>query len=89
MIFNKKGKSFRRLLITAVFAVISLLSFAQGNILNGTVNSSEDGEPLIGVSIQIKGTSTGTVTDLDGKFSLKVNSENTVLIFSMIGMKTI
>ncbi|SIN83589.1 SusC/RagA family TonB-linked outer membrane protein [Algoriphagus halophilus] len=45
--------------------------------------------PLPGVSVIEKGTSNGVVTDLDGKFTLTVNSEESVLIFSFIGMQTI
>lgn len=47
--------------------------------------TDEKGEPLIGVSILIKGTSKGTVTDIDGNFKLPVNNKNAVLVFSYIG----
>jgi TonB-dependent starch-binding outer membrane protein SusC len=53
-------------------------------LVEGTV-IDENGEPLPGVSILIKGTSTGTVTDIDGKYSLEINDENAVLVFSFIG----
>lgn len=56
--------------------------------ITGTVTSSEDGIPLIGVSIIVKGTGTGTVTDLDGKFSLDLEDENSILVFSYTGFKT-
>lgn len=46
------------------------------------------GVPLIGVAVQVKGTSIGTVTDMDGKFSLDV-PENGVLVFSYIGMQAV
>jgi len=75
-------------MLTAFFAVTTLVLFAQGNVISGVVTSSENGEPLIGVSIQVKGTSGGTITDLDGKFTIKPASENAVLVFSMVGMKT-
>ncbi len=45
------------------------------------------GEPLIGVSILLKGTSNGTITDIDGKYSLKVSGANPILVFSYIGYK--
>ena len=47
----------------------------------------ETGEPLIGVSVQVQGTTTGTITDLDGKFSLNV-SANATLVVSYIGYQT-
>ncbi|WP_026210188.1 SusC/RagA family TonB-linked outer membrane protein [Flexithrix dorotheae] len=56
-------------------------------VISGTVISGEDDLPLPGVSVIIKGTSTGTTTDLDGKFSLNVE-ESSVLSFSYIGFET-
>jgi len=53
--------------------------------VNGVVSSQEDGELLPGVNILVKGTTTGTVTDMDGAYSLTVQDENAVLIFSFIG----
>jgi TonB-dependent starch-binding outer membrane protein SusC len=52
--------------------------------VKGTVKD-EAGEALIGVSVTIKGTSTGTTTDTDGKFELKVPNAKSVLVFSFIG----
>ena len=88
MTFKEQKNLFRRLMLTAFFAVSTLVLFAQSNVISGVVTSSENGEPLIGVSIQVKGTSGGTITDLDGKFTIKPASENVVLVFSMVGMKT-
>ncbi|UCS95919.1 TonB-dependent receptor [Echinicola marina] len=55
--------------------------------ISGTV-TDESGEPLPGVSILEKGTTNGTVTDLDGKYSISVASSESVLIFSFIGMES-
>ncbi|PIB34315.1 SusC/RagA family TonB-linked outer membrane protein [Reichenbachiella sp. 5M10] len=66
-----------------------LLSFgahAQDVVVKGTV-TSEMGETLPGVSVLLQGTSTGTVTDLDGNYSLKVSSGEQVLVYSFIGMQ--
>lgn len=52
--------------------------------VTGTVLSSEDNSPIPGVSIVVKNTSTGTVTDVDGRYSLNV-SDNSVLVFSFVG----
>ena len=54
--------------------------------VSGTVISSEDGEPLIGASVKIVGTNTGTVTDVNGHFTLEVQKANAMLEFSYIGM---
>ncbi|AGA78857.1 SusC/RagA family TonB-linked outer membrane protein [Echinicola vietnamensis] len=58
---------------------------AMEKVITGTVVSSEDNSPLPGVSILLKGSGTGTVTDIDGKFTLEVPDEGAVLIFSSIG----
>lgn len=64
---------------------IGLQSFAQERTVKGTV-TDDSGMPLPGVSVMVKGTSTGVETDFDGKFSIKVLANQT-LVFSMIGMK--
>ena len=61
--------------------------FAQTSV-TGTVTSSEDGGTLPGVSVVVKGTSLGTTTDMDGKFSLSVPADATALVFSFVGMET-
>lgn len=53
----------------------------------GVVTSADDGEPVIGASVLEKGTSNGTITDFDGKFSLTV-SDKAVLVISYVGMTT-
>lgn len=56
---------------------------AQSSV-SGTVKDSS-GEPLVGVTVQEKGTTNGTITDLDGKYSLTVSSGDVVLVFSSVG----
>lgn len=53
--------------------------------ITGTVTDQESGEPLPGVTIVVKGTSTGALTDLDGKYSIEVPDESAVLVFSFVG----
>ena len=53
--------------------------------ITGTILSAEDGLPLIGASVMVKGTSTGTVTDLNGMFTIDAN-EGDILVFSYTGM---
>lgn len=64
------------------------IGFAQGGaVVSGTV-TDEFGEPLIGASVFVEGNSTvGTITDLDGNYTLTVPEGSTALIFSYIGMK--
>ncbi|MDE7127070.1 MAG: carboxypeptidase-like regulatory domain-containing protein, partial [Bacteroidales bacterium] len=67
-------------------AVMSLASYAQGGLVGGTVTDS-DGNPLPGVGVVYSGTNTGTVTDNDGRFSIKAIKGKT-LSFSFYGMQT-
>lgn len=75
----------RYLFLLLSFFTLSL--YAQQVKLTGNVTSASDKEPMIGVTIMVKGTPTGTVTDFDGNYSLEVPSNSTI-IFSMIGYKT-
>ena len=64
------------------------LTMAQTRTITGTVTSDEDNEPVIGASVVVKGNaSIGTVTDIDGKFSLRVPEGATTLVFSYVGME--
>ena len=45
-------------------------------------------EPLVGVNVVVKGTTIGTTTDIDGKYSIKIPSDKAILVFSYIGQKT-
>lgn len=60
----------------------------QVRTITGTVISSEDTYPVIGASVIQKGTSFGCITDVDGKFSINVDSKKGVLVISYVGMKT-
>ncbi|MCB0807287.1 MAG: SusC/RagA family TonB-linked outer membrane protein [Bacteroidales bacterium] len=73
------------LIIVTCFPVILL---AQQQTISGTVTSSEDGLGIPGVSILIKGTTQGTVTDVDGNFTLKSVSPSDTLQFSFLGFDT-
>ena len=60
---------------------------AQSQTISGTVLNAADDQPVIGASVQIKGTSKGTITDVDGAFSIEAEP-NAVLVVSFIGMGT-
>lgn len=62
--------------------------WAQERVITGRVTSSDDGSALPGVNVVVKGTTNGTVTDSDGKFSLSIPSSSSELVFSFIGLKT-
>jgi TonB-linked SusC/RagA family outer membrane protein len=57
-------------------------------VITGKVTDKEEGTPLPGVNIYIKGTTIGTVTDIDGNYTLTVSDEGQILVFSQMGMKT-
>lgn len=57
--------------------------------VTGTVRSVTDSEPLIGVYILIKGSSSGTVTDIDGKYSITVANNDQVMVFSYTGFASV
>lgn len=72
--------------LTLVLVLLSLVTFgfAQSRTITGTVQDDE-GTPLIGANVLIKGTDQGTVTDIDGKFQLEVIPSNKRLVISYIG----
>lgn len=75
------------LLLTCLLIGIGLVN-AQTSKVTGVVTSEEDGLPVVGASIMVKGTTIGTVTDLDGKFTLpNVPSSAETLVISFVGMK--
>ncbi len=76
------------LLFMAVLFCTSLTSWAQERTVTGTVTSVDDGEPIPGVNVVLKGTSNGTITDGNGKYSIKLTSNEDILSFSFIGMKS-
>lgn len=66
--------------------VISVGAFAQNITVNGTVVDSQN-EPVIGATILVKGTTSGTVTDIDGNFILSNVASNAILHISYVGMR--
>lgn len=60
----------------------------KGRTVTGTITDAVDGSPLIGVNYLLKGTTTGVISDIDGNYSIEVDSRKSILIFSYIGYKT-
>ena len=75
------------LLACVVFVGVNFLQ-AQTVQITGTITSSEDGQPIPGVSIQVKGTTIGVVTDLQGNYSINVPQTATTLVVSFLGFRT-
>jgi TonB-linked SusC/RagA family outer membrane protein len=73
------------LCLTAVLMVTSSVTWAQERTVSGRVTSSEDGSALPGVNVVLKGTTTGTVSDANGAYTLSVPSQGGVLVFTFIG----
>lgn len=85
----KVKKCIRSVLYGTLFSLFFTGSlFAQERTISGTVTSGEDGSPIPGVNVIIKGTTSGTATDLDGKYTLKVPGAESSLVFSYIGFVT-
>ncbi|WP_207214633.1 carboxypeptidase-like regulatory domain-containing protein, partial [Bacteroides uniformis] len=76
------------LLLACLFVGIGLVT-AQTQKVTGVVISEEDGQPVIGASVLVKGTQVGAITGVDGDFTLpNVPSSAKTLVISYIGMKT-
>ena len=75
----------KKIFTLLVLGFISLGMMAEKQI-SGLVLDSKD-EPVIGASVMVKGTTTGTITDYDGEFILSVNDDATTLVVSFVGMQ--
>ena len=80
-----------KLRLCMIFALLSLfLGMAEAQtVVSGTVTSSEDGEPIIGASVVVKGTQVGAATDFDGNFRITTQVKNPQIVVSYIGMETV
>jgi len=69
-----------------LFVMLGSASYAQSQIdVSGTITDAEDNSPLVGVNVLVKGTATGTITDLDGSYSISVPDVDAILLFSYTG----
>lgn len=80
------GKHLLQRICFALLFLFSVTAMAQNVEVTGTVIDSQN-EPIIGVSVAVKGTQTGTFTDIDGKYSISA-PKNGTLVFTFVGMKT-
>ncbi len=84
-VFSVKGKQLSWFALMIIFA-LPLNLFAQKSVISGVVVDSKN-ESIIGANILVKGTSTGTITDLNGKFTIEASPKD-ILVVSYIGMNT-
>lgn len=75
--------------LLSVALIMSFQLIAQPRRISGTILDSKDKSAMIGANIMEKGTSNGTITDINGKFSLNVSSSNSILVISSIGYTTL
>lgn len=86
-----------KLVLACLFLGINVYTFAiqmpdeikQAKTIRGIVTEQGTNEPLPGTSVYVKGTTIGTTSDVDGKYQLNVPSEESILVFSFIGKKTV
>ena len=86
LILPESGNTYR--ILDNNLVVILPAESAQQMEVTGTVTDASTGEPLPGVNVLVKGTTTGTITDLNGKYSITVTDGSTILQFSYIGYLT-
>ena len=72
-----------------LFLLLSSFGFAQGYDVGGVVKETGSGLPIPGVNVQVKNSTIGTATDMDGRFSLKGVTSGATLIFSYLGYKNL
>lgn len=83
----KRVFDLRKILLLGLLMVFSVHTFAQTQTVTGSVKDAANGDPLPGATVVVKGTTTGTVTDIDGNFSLGVEPGSTIAI-SFVGYET-
>jgi len=76
---------FKKILIVGIFLLSQLNSLAQQRTVTGTVTDSQTSQAMPGVNVLIKGTTTGSISDANGRYSIIVIDPNSVMVFSFIG----
>ena len=89
VISSKKRLTIRCLTISLLFLLLSSLSvFAQGKKVSGTVTDSENGQPLVGATVHVKGKKNSSLTDVQGNFSIEA-SDGDILEITNVGYKAL
>lgn len=76
------------LLVAALLLAVAHLGYAQTIRVTGKVTADDDGSPVPGATVLVQGTTNGTITDINGDYSLQVDDPNAVLVFSYVGYLT-
>jgi len=76
---HEKKRNLKAFLLLGIFFLMMSVSYAQVRTITGTVSAADTKETLPGATIQIKGTTTGVVTDINGKYTIKVPEGKVVL----------
>ena len=95
--FSSRRILFSAAMVSALLAGSPQMAFAEANDVQAVMQTSvvkgrildSTGEPIIGASIIEKGTTNGTITDIDGNFSLSVSSSKAILVVSYLGYKSV
>ena len=77
----------KNLTLIMLLLLFTAAAFSQTRTVSGHI-SDTDGEPLAGVNVMVQGTMTGSMSDGEGRYSIRVPEEEVTLVFSFIGMKT-
>lgn len=80
-------KSISNFMMCFMLSLFSLTAYAQIKI-TGTASDAATGDPLSFITIQVKGTTEGTTSDMDGKYSIEVPNGDAILVYSYIGYRT-
>ena len=86
-ILHMKKRIFSSFLTSFLIFLFSVNLIAQKSI-NGIVLASDNSDPLVGVTVMVKGTEKGTITDLNGSFSLNLEEEENIIVASFVGYKS-
>lgn len=79
----------KSIFLNCILLLSALTVWGQQRTITGTVTDAADGKTIPSVTIIVKGTTHGTTTDVNGNYSLKVDENQKILVFSYIGMKTV
>src|SRR5258706_12025790 len=85
---RKKARLFPDVRVVLLVLLVGLMTATSARAqlsVTGRITSGEDQNPIPGVNVLVKGTTTGTITDADGRYRLNVNSAEDVLVFSFVG----
>ncbi len=89
LFINQKTKQMKKLLLLTISVIMGITTLFAQQKITGVVLSAEDGLPLPFVTVAVTGSTIGTITDADGKYSLNVPASGKSLNFSFIGKKTV